>query len=100
VATTRLQLFRDVALELGDRIELTATSGGTTTSFISTTDQIFPDGSLDGREAWYATAQSGSTANAQTRRLVTDTDETAATVTVNPAWPIRPLHRGRHHPGQ
>ncbi len=90
MATTRLQLFQDIALELGDFIELEATATGTTTTFVSTEDMLFPDGSLDGREAWYATAQTASTANAQTRRLITDTDYDNATIEVSPAWSANP----------
>lgn len=89
--TTRLQLFKDIGDELGDLISLTATATGTTTTFISTSDMLYPDGSLNGREAWYATAAAGSASNKWTRRIVTATDEDTGTITVSPAWPQAPL---------
>jgi hypothetical protein len=86
--STRLQLFKDVASELGDLISLEATATGTTSTFVSTNDMLYPDGSLNGREAWYASAATGS--NRQTRRLVTDTDQDTGTITVSPVWPSIP----------
>jgi hypothetical protein len=80
--TTRLQLFLDIASELGDLITLTADATGTTTTLISTVDMIFPDASLNGREAWFA---SGTSGNVGKRRIVTNTDEETATITVSPA---------------
>lgn len=82
MTTTRIQLFRDIAAELGDLIELTATSTGTTTTFVST-DMFYPDGSLNGRECWYV---SGTAGNLAKRRLVYDTTESSNTITVTPAW--------------
>ena len=84
MTTTRLQCFLDIASELGDLITLTATGSGTTTTFVSTSDMLYPDGSLNGREVWYG---SGTVANLATRRLVTGTDEDTGTITVSPAWP-------------
>jgi hypothetical protein len=78
--TTRLQLFLDVASELGDLITLTATAGGSTTSLVSTTDMLFPDGALNGREVWFA-----SGANSGIRRLVTDNDYETGSITFTPA---------------
>jgi hypothetical protein len=80
--TTRLQLFLDIASELGDLITLTADATGTTTTLISTVDMIFPDGSLNGRELWFA---SGTVGNVGKRRLVTNTDEETGTITFSPA---------------
>lgn len=89
--TSRLQLFSDVADELGDLISLTATATGTTTTFVSTSDMLYADGGLNGREAWYATAGISSAANKWTRRIVIDTDEDAGTITVQPAWSASPI---------
>ena len=92
MATTRLQLFKDILLGLGDFVQLTATATGKTTTFISTTDMLYGDGGLNGREVWYATsAGAGSAANKWTRRVVTDTDEDTGTITVSPAWSAAPI---------
>jgi hypothetical protein len=88
---TRLELFKDIADELGDLISLTATATGTTTTFVAASDMLYADGGLNGREAWYATAGAGSVANKWTRRIVTDTDEASGTITVSPAWSAAPI---------
>jgi hypothetical protein len=89
--TTRLQLFRDVADELGDLISLTSTGTGTTTTLTAANDMLYPDGSLAGREAWYATASGASLGNLYSRRIVTSNDESAGTITVSPAWSAAPI---------
>lgn len=87
-STTRLQLFLDIASELGDLVTLTATGTGSTTSLVSTSDMLYGDGGLNGREVWFATSGgAGSASNVGTRRIVIDTDEDASTITVSPAWP-------------
>ncbi len=89
--TTRIQLFRDVAQELGDKIELTATTTGTATTFIDTERMVYADGGLNGREAYYATAAGGSAANQSLRRIVTATAQASGTITLSPALPAAPL---------
>lgn len=83
--TTLLQLMADIGDELGDLIVLTATADGSTTQFVSTSDMLYGDDGLNGREAWYVTAVNAG--NTSTRRLVTATAETTGTITVTPAWP-------------
>jgi len=89
---SRLQLFKDVAVELGDLIQLTATTTGTTSTFISTSDMLYPDGALNGREAWYSFSNgAGSAANKWTRRLVTGNTQSTGTISVMPAWSAAPI---------
>jgi hypothetical protein len=89
--STRLQIFKDVADELGDLISLTSTATGTTTTLTAANDMLYPDGSLAGREAWYATASGASLTNLYSRRIVTSNDESAGTITVSPAWSAAPI---------
>lgn len=84
---SRLQLFLDVASELGDLITLTADADGSTTTFTSSADMLWQDSGLDGREAWYVSNNVASASNAAKRRVVTSTDQDTATITVSPAWP-------------
>ncbi len=91
MATTRLQLFEDVAIELGEFIRLEATgSDHTTTTFIAEDDMVWADSSLNGRESYYAEAGATSAANARKRRIVWDTTEADYSITVNPPWPATP----------
>lgn len=87
MATTRLQLFRDIADELGDLVELTASADGSTTTFTAGGDMLWADGGLNGREVWYATAGASSTNNKATRRMVVQSDFDTSTITVYPPWP-------------
>lgn len=89
--TTRLQLFRDIAAELGDLVELTASADGSSSTFVAANDMLYADGGLNGCEAWYATAGVASSANLYSRRLVTDTDYPTGTITVQPNWTAPPI---------
>ncbi len=91
MATTRLQLFQDIAAELGDLIQLTQSgTGSTTTVFVADEDMVFADGSLNGREAYYATTDETSADNQGLRRIVWDTSQDDTAITVSPAWPATP----------
>jgi hypothetical protein len=91
MATSRLQLFKDIASELGDLITLEQSgAGSSTTVFVANEDMIWADSSLNGREVWYASAAVASTANKGTRRIVTDTTEDDFSITVSPAWSAVP----------
>lgn len=85
---SRLQLFTDIIDEIGDGAILTASDDGAVDTFISTDEMLYADGSFDGREVWYATSADPISAdNAGTRRVVTNTDYDAGSITVYPEWP-------------
>jgi hypothetical protein len=85
---SRLQLFTDIVDEIGDGAILTASEDGAVNTFISTDEMLYPDGSFDGREVWYATSADAISANnAGTRRVVASTVYQDGKITVYPDWP-------------
>jgi hypothetical protein len=87
--TTRRVLRQRIGGNLGERIDLTASDvGGSTSSFTDAVGLQIPDNELNGREAWYAGPS--SSANYQTRRIVIANNEDTASITVAPSWPAVP----------
>lgn len=92
MATSRRQLRRWVAGEIGELITGTATTaGGDASTFKDAVTFQIPDSELSGREAWYVSSASPlSAANVGTLRIVADNDESDTSITVAPAWPAEP----------
>ena len=90
--TSRRQLRRWVAGEIGELITATGTSaGGNASTFKDAVTFQIPDSELQGREAWYVSSASPtSAANVGTLRIVSDNDESDTSITVAPAWPAEP----------
>lgn len=88
MATTRLQLLKDICSELGDRVELTASTDGSTSAFVSEDDMMYADGGLNGGEVWYvSSADPISASNVGKRRVIISTTFDDSTIQVYPEWP-------------
>lgn len=88
---TRLELFRGIADQLGERIQVTATTAsGSALQFVSSDKLTMPENALKGREVWYSSAQPASAANQQTSRRVVANGPSTTSITVDAAWPATP----------